>query len=68
MGRLVADIRALATEYPAPADAADILAQVDRETATEPTRPPLPRQRRGPLLPDSLLNILDRDTDGGEPR
>lgn len=61
-------IRELAAEYPAPADAADILAQVGRETATEPSRPPLPRQRRGPLLPDSLLNILDRETDGGEPR
>ncbi|MGC4877332.1 FtsK/SpoIIIE domain-containing protein [Micromonospora sp. DT43] len=61
-------IRELAAEYPAPADAADILAQVGRETATEPARPPLPRQRRGPLLPDSLLNILDRDADGGEPR
>ncbi|GIJ12360.1 FtsK/SpoIIIE domain-containing protein [Micromonospora andamanensis] len=61
------DIRQLAADYPAPADAADILAQVGRETAPEPThRPPLPRPR-GPLLPDSLLNIL-RDTDGGEPR
>ncbi|WP_407663409.1 hypothetical protein [Micromonospora musae] len=61
-------IRELAAEYPAPSDAADILAQVGRETADEPARPPLPRQRRGPLLPDSLLNFLDRDADGGEPR
>ncbi|WP_319462466.1 FtsK/SpoIIIE domain-containing protein [Micromonospora sp. RTP1Z1] len=61
-------IRELATGYAAPADAADILAQVGRETADEPTRPPLPRPRRGPLLPDSLLTFLDRDADGGEPR
>jgi S-DNA-T family DNA segregation ATPase FtsK/SpoIIIE len=60
-------IRQLAADYPAPADAADILAQVGRETAPEPRRP-LPRPRRGPLLPDSLLNFLDPDRDGGEPR
>ncbi|MEU8186732.1 FtsK/SpoIIIE domain-containing protein [Micromonospora carbonacea] len=60
-------IRQLAADHPAPADAADILAQVGRETAPEPTRP-LPRPRRGPLLPDSLLSFLDPDRDGGEPR
>jgi S-DNA-T family DNA segregation ATPase FtsK/SpoIIIE len=50
------DIRQLAKTHPAPADAADILAQVRRETAPEPVRRP-----SGPLLPDSLLNILDQD-------
>ncbi|MGW0434675.1 FtsK/SpoIIIE domain-containing protein [Micromonospora sp. NPDC003197] len=62
-------IRDLARDFPAPVDAADILAQVGRETAPEPPRPStLPRQRRGPLLPEALLNILDRDTERGEPR
>ncbi|MGX1614798.1 FtsK/SpoIIIE domain-containing protein [Micromonospora chalcea] len=61
-------IRELATEYAAPADAAEILAQVGRETADELARPSLPRPRRGPLLPDSLLTFLDCDADGGEPR
>ncbi|MDG4791041.1 FtsK/SpoIIIE domain-containing protein [Micromonospora sp. WMMD1102] len=63
------EIRAMATRFPAPVDAADILAQVGRETAPEPTRPSLPRQRSsGPLLPDALLNLLrqDPDKDGGE--
>jgi S-DNA-T family DNA segregation ATPase FtsK/SpoIIIE len=63
------DIRDMARQYPAPADAADILAQVGRETTPEPTRParpPLPRKPVGPLLPESLLNILDRDTNRGE--
>lgn len=56
------DIRTMAREYPAPADAADILAQVGRETAPEPNRTALPRQRSaGPLLPDALLNLLNRD-------
>ncbi|MEH1012542.1 FtsK/SpoIIIE domain-containing protein [Micromonospora sp. CPCC 206060] len=59
-------IRDLAQQYPAPVDAADILAQVGRETAPEPTRRPLPGPRRGPLLPDALRNILD--SDGGEPQ
>ncbi|MFC5925518.1 FtsK/SpoIIIE domain-containing protein [Micromonospora vulcania] len=62
-------IRDMAREYPAPADAADILAQVGRETATEPVRVPLPRRpAAGPLIPDTLLNLLNRDTDnrGGE--
>jgi DNA segregation ATPase FtsK/SpoIIIE, S-DNA-T family len=54
------DIRAMARDYPAPADAADILAQVGRETATEPIRSiPGPRRPTGPLLPDSLLAALD---------
>ncbi|GAB3157129.1 FtsK/SpoIIIE domain-containing protein [Micromonospora sonneratiae] len=53
------DIRAMAEQYPAPADAADILAQVSRETATEPARVPLPRRPSGPLLPKSLLNLID---------
>ncbi|MDG4788992.1 FtsK/SpoIIIE domain-containing protein [Micromonospora sp. WMMD1102] len=61
------DIRAMASQYPAPVDAADILAQVGRETATEPTRVPLPRRPSGPLLPESLRNLLDRDN-GGERR
>nr|WP_240762317.1 FtsK/SpoIIIE domain-containing protein [Micromonospora sp. HM134] len=60
------DIRDLAQRYPAPADAADILAQVGRESTPEPVRPALPRPRRGPLLPDALRTILDADQ--GEPR
>ncbi|WP_347877040.1 hypothetical protein [Micromonospora sp. KC606] len=47
--------------WPPSADAADTLAQVGRETADEP----VPRPRRGPLLPDSLLGFLAGDTDGG---
>ncbi|MFI6228509.1 FtsK/SpoIIIE domain-containing protein [Micromonospora echinospora] len=58
------DIRDMAAQYPAPADAADILAQVGRETAAEPVRPPLPRMPLGPLLPDSLRNLLDGDGGG----
>nr|MDT0658855.1 FtsK/SpoIIIE domain-containing protein [Micromonospora sp. DSM 115978] len=62
----------MAARYPAPGHAADILAQVGRETAPEPAqpgRPSVPRQTSGPLLPDALLNLLDRDPgDGGEPR
>lgn len=54
-------IRDLARQYPAPADAADILAQVGRESTPEPVRAALPRQRRGPLLPDALRSILDAD-------
>ncbi|MCL7457804.1 FtsK/SpoIIIE domain-containing protein [Micromonospora sp. MSM11] len=61
------DIRDMARQYPAPVDASDILAQVGRETATEPVRLPLPRKPSGPLLPDALRNLLDRDS-GGEPR
>ncbi|WP_433687625.1 FtsK/SpoIIIE domain-containing protein [Micromonospora carbonacea] len=61
------DIRDLARRYPAPADAADILAQVGRESTPEPVRPPLPRKPSGPLLPDALRNLLDPD-DGSEPR
>nr|WP_329019267.1 FtsK/SpoIIIE domain-containing protein [Micromonospora rifamycinica] len=60
------DIRDLAQRYPAPVDAADILAQVGRESTPEPARPALPRPRRGPLLPDALRTILDADQ--GEPR
>jgi S-DNA-T family DNA segregation ATPase FtsK/SpoIIIE len=60
-------IRDLARQYPAPADAADILAQVGRESTPEPVRPPLPRKPSGPLLPDALRNLLDRDG-GGDPR
>jgi S-DNA-T family DNA segregation ATPase FtsK/SpoIIIE len=62
----------MAARYPAPGHAADILAQVGRETAPEPAqpgRPSIPRQPSGPLLPDALLNLLDRDQgEGGEPR
>ncbi|MFG3712220.1 cell division protein FtsK [Micromonospora sp. NPDC047730] len=61
------DIRDMARQYPAPVDAADILAQVGRETAPEPVRLPLPRKPSGPLLPDALRNLLDRDS-GGDPR
>ncbi|MFG1715476.1 cell division protein FtsK [Micromonospora sp. NPDC049203] len=61
------DIRDMARRFPAPADASDILAQVGQETATEPVRLPLPRKPSGPLLPDALRNLLDRDG-GGEPR
>lgn len=60
-------IRDMARQYPAPVDASDILAQVGRETATEPVRLPLPRKPSGPLLPDALRNLLDRDS-GGDPR
>ncbi|WP_307961989.1 hypothetical protein [Salinispora arenicola] len=63
----VDDIRDMARQYPAPADAADILAQVARETAAEPVRLPLPRKPSGPLLPESLRNLLDRDN-GGDAR
>ncbi|MFV2095793.1 FtsK/SpoIIIE domain-containing protein [Micromonospora sp. LOL_014] len=59
------DIKTMAAEYAAPVAAADILAQVGRETAPEPQpspatprRIPLPRKPSGPLLPDSLLNLL----------
>ncbi len=63
------DIKAMAREYPAPADAADILAQVGRETAEEPTRRiPGPRRAAGPLLPDSLLAALDPDNDKDDDR
>ncbi|ATO17104.1 cell division protein FtsK [Micromonospora sp. WMMA2032] len=61
------DIRDMAQRFPAPADASDILAQVGRETATEPVRLPLPRKPSGRLLPDALRNLLDSDG-GGEPR
>ncbi|MFG1775244.1 FtsK/SpoIIIE domain-containing protein [Micromonospora sp. NPDC049048] len=61
------DIRDMAQQYPAPVDASDILAQVGRESAPEPVRPPLPRKPSGPLLPDALRNLLDRDS-GGDPR
>ncbi|MDG9677387.1 FtsK/SpoIIIE domain-containing protein [Micromonospora sp. DH14] len=61
------DIRDMARQYPAPADASDILAQVGRETAAEPVRLPLPRKPSGPLLPESLRNLLDRDA-GGDAR
>ena len=67
-------IKAMAAEFPAAPDAADILAQVARETAPEPAppgRPSIPRQSSGPLLPDALMNLLNRDQahgDGGEPR
>ncbi|MFY1703499.1 DUF2637 domain-containing protein [Micromonospora sp. WMMA1923] len=54
------DIRDMARRCPAPADAADILAQVGRETAAEPVRLPLPRKPSGPLLPDALRNLLDQ--------
>lgn len=58
------DIRTMARAFPAPVDAADILAQVGRETAPEPARPTVPRPRRaGPLLPDALLAALDPDND-----
>jgi S-DNA-T family DNA segregation ATPase FtsK/SpoIIIE len=63
------DITAMAAQYPAPVDAADVLAQTTRETVPEPPRP-VPRQVRRPirpLLPDSLLNALDpKPGDGGE--
>lgn len=59
------DIRDMAARYPAPADAMDILAQVNRETAVEPVRPPIPRKPLGPLLPESLRNLLDGDEGGG---
>jgi S-DNA-T family DNA segregation ATPase FtsK/SpoIIIE len=57
------DIRAMAQTYPAPADAADILAQVARETAPEPKRVPQQRKAAGPLLPESLRAVLDGDGD-----
>lgn len=60
------DIRDMAARYPAPADAADILAQVGRETAAEPVRLPLPRKPLGPLLPESLRNLLDGDGGGAD--
>lgn len=57
------DIRAMARDYPAAADAADILAQVGRETAPEPVRPVAQGRRSGPLLPDALLAALDTNRD-----
>jgi S-DNA-T family DNA segregation ATPase FtsK/SpoIIIE len=60
------DIRLMAYQYPAPVDAEDIFAQVTRETAPEPKRPPAQRSNR-PLLPDALRSLLD-DVDGGDER
>ncbi|GAB7047572.1 FtsK/SpoIIIE domain-containing protein [Catenuloplanes indicus JCM 9534] len=51
-------IREMAGTHPAPVEAADILAQVGRETAPEPRRPS-PRPRSKPLLPKALLDALD---------
>lgn len=64
------DITEMAAQYPAPVDAADILAQLGRETIPELRQlPRVPRQPRGlrPLLPQSLLDALDprRDLDDG---
>ena len=61
------DIKTMAREYPAPASAADILAQVGRETATEPVRLRAQRRPAGPLLPDSLRAALDSDIPRDEP-
>ncbi|WP_199513326.1 FtsK/SpoIIIE domain-containing protein [Nucisporomicrobium flavum] len=60
-------VRAMAAEHPAPADAADILAQVGRETAPEPARRPSPRPAAArPLLPKSLLDALKARPDAEE--
>lgn len=62
-------IRDMAASYPAPLDAADILAQVSRETAAEPARPITQRRPSRPLLPKSLLDALNTEPDadqGGE--
>jgi S-DNA-T family DNA segregation ATPase FtsK/SpoIIIE len=59
-------IRAMAEEHPAPAHAADILAQVGRETTPEPERASVPRQVARPLLPKSLLDALNPKSDTPE--
>jgi S-DNA-T family DNA segregation ATPase FtsK/SpoIIIE len=59
------EIKAMAAQYAAPLDAADILAQVGRETTPEPVR--RLRRSKGPLLPEALRDLLDRDRDGERP-
>jgi S-DNA-T family DNA segregation ATPase FtsK/SpoIIIE len=59
------EIKTMAAQYAAPPDAADILAQVGRETTPEPPRR-LPRSK-SPLLPEALRELLDRDGDDERP-